>query len=59
MELPKGIQTRYGDGRTNVLKLLKNVYGQKQAGRMWSQHLSQRVHTLGFKPSQIDVCVYH
>jgi hypothetical protein len=42
-----------------VLKLLKNVYGQKHAGRMWSQHLSQRVHTLGFKPSQIDVCVYH
>jgi Reverse transcriptase (RNA-dependent DNA polymerase) len=59
MELPKGIQTRYGDGRTNVLKLLKNVYGQKQAGRVWSQHLSKGLHKLGFKPSQIDVCVYH
>jgi hypothetical protein len=59
MELPKGIQTRYGDGRTHVLKLLKNLYGQKQAGRVWSQHLSQGLRKLGFKPSQIDECVYH
>jgi Reverse transcriptase (RNA-dependent DNA polymerase) len=31
MELPKGIQTKHGDGKTHVLKLLKNRYGQKQA----------------------------
>jgi hypothetical protein len=32
MELPKGIKTKYSNGKTHVLKLLKNLYGQKQAG---------------------------
>jgi Reverse transcriptase (RNA-dependent DNA polymerase) len=44
MVLTKGIQTRYGNGRMNVLKLLKIVYEQKQAGRVWSQKLSQGLH---------------
>ena len=32
MELPKGIKTKYSNGKTHVLKLLKKLYGQKQAG---------------------------
>jgi hypothetical protein len=31
MELPQGIQTTHGDSNDNVLKLEKNIYGQKQA----------------------------
>jgi hypothetical protein len=31
MELPAGIEMKYGNGKTHVLKLLKNLYGQKQA----------------------------
>jgi hypothetical protein len=32
MELPQGIQVAEGDSMDYVLKLLKNIYGQKQAG---------------------------
>ena len=59
MELPKGIQTKHGDGKTHVLKLLKNLYGQKQAGRVWSQHLSQGLKDIGFEPSNVDECVFY
>ena len=58
MELPKGIETRYGDGKTHVLKLLKNLYGQKQAGRVWNQHLTKGLKAIGFKQSNVDECVF-
>jgi hypothetical protein len=32
MELPQGIQDSWGDSIDYVLKILKNIYGQKQAG---------------------------
>ncbi len=34
MELPQGIQTKHGNSKEYVLKLEKNIYGQKQAGRV-------------------------
>ncbi len=36
MELPEGIQVSEGDSKDYVLKLLKNIYGQKQVGRVWN-----------------------
>ena len=36
MELPQGIETAEGSSKDHVLKLLKNIYGQKQAGRVWN-----------------------
>jgi len=59
MELPKGIQTKYGNGRTHVLKLQKNLYGQKQAGRVWNHHLVDGLTKLGFKQSEADDCVFY
>ena len=32
MELPQGIRTSEGESKDHVLKLPKNIYGQKQAG---------------------------
>jgi hypothetical protein len=58
MELPKGIETKYGNGKTHVLKLLKNLYGQKQAGRVWNQHLVKGLKEIGFKQSKVDECVF-
>jgi hypothetical protein len=58
MELPAGIETKYGNGKTHVLKLLKNLYGQKQAGRVWNQHLTKGLKQLGFKQSNVDECVF-
>jgi hypothetical protein len=58
MELPQGIETKHGNGKTHVLKLLKNLYGQKQAGRVWNQHLVTGLKSIGFKQSLIDECVF-
>jgi hypothetical protein len=34
MELPIGVEMRDGNQKMHVLKLLKNLYGQKQVGRV-------------------------
>jgi hypothetical protein len=39
--------------------LEKNLYGQKQAGRVWYLHLKKNLLKLGFKPSEHDECVFY
>jgi hypothetical protein len=39
MELPQGVQTMTGNSQDHVLKLLKNIYSQKQAGQVWNSFL--------------------
>jgi Reverse transcriptase (RNA-dependent DNA polymerase) len=57
MEIPKGFQVG-PDKRKFVLRLNKNLYGQKQAGRVWNQYLTKGlVEKLGFIQSQHDPCV--
>eukprot|EP00804_Cyclotella_cryptica_P008228 CCRYP_015146-RA/>CCRYP_015146-RA protein AED:0.29 eAED:0.29 QI:0/0/0/1/1/1/3/0/283 len=51
MELPKGIETRHGSSKDHVLMLLSNLYGKKQAGRIWNSYLKLR--SIGFQPSLI------
>ena len=41
------------------LKLLKNVYGLKDAGRTWHQHLRQGLEDRGFKAGDVDPCVFY
>ena len=43
---------------THVLKLTKNIYGQKQAGRVWKKYLDEGLEEIGFKPSKMDPCLY-
>jgi hypothetical protein len=59
MELPKGIEMADGSRKTHVLKLLKNLHGQKQAGRVWNQHLVRGLIKIGFEQSEIDECVFY
>ncbi len=58
MELSQGIQTAHGNSKDHVLKLEKNIYGQKQAGRVWNSFLVDKLMSLGFTPSLIDDCVF-
>jgi hypothetical protein len=58
MELPQGIQTETGNSKDYVLKLLKNIYGQKQAGRAWNSFLVDKLNSLGYTASLIDDCVF-
>ena len=59
MELPQGIRTSEGDSKDHVLKLLKNIYGQKQAGRVWNEFLVEKLCSIRFKPSLINDCVFY
>eukprot|EP00957_Ditylum_brightwellii_P144572 11012538-Ditylum_brightwellii.AAC.1 len=59
MNLPKGVQVSDRSRGTHVLKLLKNVYGQKQADRVWYNHLKDRLVKIGFTQSAIDECVFY
>jgi hypothetical protein len=43
MELPQGIQTKHGNSKEHVLKLEKNIYGHKHAGRMWKSFLVDKL----------------
>ena len=59
MELPHGIRTKFGDGKTHVLKLKKNLYDQKQAGRVWNEYLGKGLRKIGFKQSKVDPCIFY
>jgi len=58
MEVPQGIETATGNSKDLVLKLLKNIYGQKKAGRVWNSYLVEKLASIGFRPSLIDDCVF-
>lgn len=44
---------------SHVLFLIKNLYGQRQAGRTWQQHLNKGLAENGFTPSVADKCVWY
>ena len=59
LQLPGGIETETGNSKTHVLKLLRNVYGQKRAGKVWADFLSENLFKIGFERSKIDECVFY
>lgn len=58
MKTPKGFTISGGDANDFVLKIKKNYYGQKQAGRVWNKYLHNRLIQAGFEQSQYEECVY-
>ena len=61
MKIPAGIELEDGaDPRDYVLMIHRNIYGQKQAGRVWNQYLVEKLlNELGFKQSKVDECVFY
>jgi hypothetical protein len=59
MELPTGIHTKHRNSKDHVLKLLANIYGQKQAGCVWNSYLVTKLREINFKLSLIDDCVFN
>ena len=57
MQIPKGL-TINGVNNPNdqLLQIHQNIYGQKQAGQGWFQHLRKRFLSIGFKH---DECVFY
>ena len=59
MQVPQGSSYK-GSRKTHALRLKKNLFGQKQAGRVWNKHLKKGLTKgLGFVPSKIDECVFY
>jgi len=54
MEQPQGFTTG-----NSVLKLIKALYGTKQAGRCWNMEFSDFLLSLGFKQCSFDPCLFH
>ena len=60
MKLPLGLSYEGIKESEYCLKLVKNIYGQKQAGRVWNQYLVEGLKNIGFEPSKCgDECVFY
>jgi Reverse transcriptase (RNA-dependent DNA polymerase) len=60
MAIPRGgeLPPEY-NSKDYCLKLKKNIYGQKQAGRVWLKHLESGLPDIGFEPSKVLDCLYY
>ena len=56
LHTPQGII--FNDQENVVLKLIKNLYGLKDAGCTWWEYLSDGLKDMGFKQCQADQCVF-
>jgi len=60
MTIPKGFEVEGATEGEYVLQLARNIYGQKQAGRVWNKYLVDKlVNELKFTQSKIDECVFY
>jgi hypothetical protein len=60
MELPLGCTpSDKSDSKDYVLKLVKNLYGLKDTGKTWFEHLKNGLENLGFKLSAVDPCIFY
>ena len=57
MEQPQGYKEL--DEKRYVCKLLKYLYGLKQAGRKWYDTLCKALTDIGFKQSKADPAVFY
>jgi hypothetical protein len=59
MKQAPGYEEKVEDGRTRVYRLLKSLYGLKQAGRRWYQKLVEIMTKLGFLRCEGDQAVFY
>jgi hypothetical protein len=59
MEIPMGVDLDGSSPKTHVLSLKRNLYGQRQAGRVWNEYLHEGLININFIQSQFDECVYY
>ena len=57
MDIPRGF-TAPGGNKNYCLKLIKNLCGQIQAGRVWNIHLHSGLTNIGFEQSAYEECLY-
>ena len=58
MELPQYYKPAGFEGQDVILKLKKSIYGQVDSPKLFYEHLCRGMHTLGFRPSESDPCLF-
>ena len=58
LKTPAGVVLTKENGEETVLLLLRNLYGLKDAGATWFEHLSKGLANIGFIPTESDPCVF-
>jgi len=58
MEVPQGCNVE-GSRKDYVLSLKKNLYGARQASRVWFNYLTAGLKKRGFKQSKVDQSVFY
>ena len=58
MRVPPGLPRQDAQGRPLVLKLLRSIYGLKQAAKLFNDLLVGFLVKWGFEQSTIDVCLF-
>ena len=58
MTLPHGISTWYGHAKDFVFRLINNIYGQKQAGKIFADYRDEKLQEINFKHLVSDECVF-
>ena len=58
MTLCQGISTQYGHAKDYALRLIHNIYGQKQAGKMFADYRDEKMWEINFKCLVSDECVF-
>jgi hypothetical protein len=56
MEKPTGFAMEKRNEK--IFKLMNNLYGQKQAGRVWNLLITEGLIKLGFSQSANDPCIF-
>jgi hypothetical protein len=59
MKIPAGVKVVDGRNEDYAVRIKKNLYGQKQAGRIWYLHLRANLIAIGFTPSEVDECLFY
>lgn len=54
MKQPIGFE----DGTNRVCKLIKSLYGLKQASRCWNTKFKKFIKEFNFKESEADSCIF-
>ena len=56
---PQGYRRKGMTRKSHMLKVKRNVYGQKQAGQVWNQYMDQGMRARGFTPNKFHPCLYY
>ena len=58
MKVPPGM-TVPGNPSNLALKILRNLYGQRQVGKVWHNYLIKELKSIGYRQSEYDPCILY